>query len=167
MVLVMVRYLSVDGGGGLVVHAGQDGVQAAVTVLRLLSIAVDPAGHQLEHLGFQVPGAALRVPAVGDQAAVLEHLEVLGDGLDGHLIRRGQLVDGRVTDRQPGDQVAAGRVGQGREDSGQLVIGHRILLGQSLRREFATYGCAASSSFSTDWLNKTLYPARRICQPMS
>ena len=125
VMVVMMRFLSaVWLWCGFLVHAGQHGVQPAEALLRLAPVALDPLGHQVEHLGFQVTGPTLRVALLGDQAGVLQHLEVLGDGLDGHVVRCGELADRGVTDRQPSDQVAAGGVGQGGEDPGQLVIDH-------------------------------------------
>ena len=40
------------------------------------------------------------------------------------VVRCGQLADRGVADRQPGDHVAPGGVGQGGEHPGELVIGH-------------------------------------------
>ena len=41
---------------------GQDGVQALVALLGLAAVALDPGGHQVEHLRLQVDGTPLGVP---------------------------------------------------------------------------------------------------------
>ncbi len=100
-------------------------VEAPVALLRLPAVPLDPLRHQVEDLRLEVHRAALGVPAPGDQARLLEHLQVLGDRLDGHLVGRGQLADRGVAGGEPGDHVAAGRVGQGGEHPGELV-GHGV-----------------------------------------
>ena len=69
----------------------------SVTLLGLAPVALDPLGHQVEHLGFQVHGPALGLPGPGHQARLLEHLEVLGDGLEADVVRRREGTDGGVT----------------------------------------------------------------------
>ena len=59
-------------------------------------VALDPLRHQVEHVRLEVARPPLRVPAAADQPGVLEHPEVLGHGLQRDVVRRGQLVDGRV-----------------------------------------------------------------------
>ena len=54
-------------------------------------VALDPLRHQVEHLRLEVHRPALGVPAAADQPGVLEHLEVLGDRLDAHVVRRREL----------------------------------------------------------------------------
>jgi hypothetical protein len=141
--------VSSPAGWGVVVrHGPEDVVEAAVALLGLAPVALDPRGHQVEHLRLQVHRAALRLPAAADQAGVLEHPQVLGDRLHGHVVGGGQLADRRVTDREPGDHVAPGRVGQRREHPGQLVRRH-------LR-----------PPSSTSRLKKTVGAVPRSCQPI-
>ena len=100
---------------------GEHGVQAAVALLGGAPVALDPARHQLQHLGFQVHRPPLGVAAAADQPGVLQHLQVLGDRLHAHLVGLRELADRGVPDRQPGHDVAPGRVRQGGEEPGQLV----------------------------------------------
>ena len=106
-------------------HGRQDVVETAVALLGLPPVALDPLRHEVEDLGFQVHRTPLGVAAATDQAGVLEHPQVLGDGLDAHVVGLGELADRGIGDRQPGDDVAAGGVGQGREDPGERIGGHR------------------------------------------
>ena len=76
----------------------------------------------------------LGVAAAADQAGVLEHPQVLGDGLDADVVGLGEIPDGGVGDRQPGDHVAPRGVGQGREDPGERIGGHRGVLPSSTVR---------------------------------
>jgi len=99
-------------------------VEAPVALLGLSAVPLDPFGHQVEDLRFEVNRAALRLPGAADQAGVLQHLEVLGDGLDGHVVGLGELVDAGVADGEPGHHVAPGGIGQGREHPGQPISHH-------------------------------------------
>ena len=137
------------GGGVRGTSSGidaQDVVEPAVALLGLAPVALDPLGHQVEDLRFEVHRAALGLPAAADQAGVLEHLEVLGHGLHGHVVGRGELVHGGVGDREPGHDVAPGGVGQRREHPGQRICRH---CSSSLNQMVADEG----------------EPGRRRCQP--
>jgi len=70
----------------------------------------------------------LGVPALAHQAGVGEHLDVLGHRLDRDVVGLGQLPDRGVAHGEAGHHVAPCWVGEGGEDSGQLVVGHRLLL---------------------------------------
>ena len=106
---------------GLVGQVGQQGVEALVALLGLPAVPLDPRGHEVEHLRFEVDGATLGLPAAADQAGVLQHPQVLGDGLDRHVVGLGQLVDRGVGQGQPGDHVPPGGVGQRREHLRELI----------------------------------------------
>ena len=106
--------------------AVEHGVEAAEPLLRLAAVALDPSGHEVEHLGLEVAGPSLGVPGPCHQPGVLEHPDVLGHGLDRHLVRLGELVHRGVASGEPGDDVAPGRIGQGGEDPGEPVVGHVI-----------------------------------------
>jgi hypothetical protein len=60
-------------------------------------------------------GPALGVPAPGDQACLLEHLNVLGHRLLRDVERLGQFVDRRRTPRQARHDRPTNRIGQRQE----------------------------------------------------
>src|SRR4051812_16800559 len=103
----------------------QDGVQAAVTLLETGPVALDPGVHKVEGLDLEAHRAGLPARRPADETGVLEHAQVLVDGLQRHPVRLGELAHGRVAVRQPGHHVAPGRVREGGEDLGQRVCGHR------------------------------------------
>jgi hypothetical protein len=107
-------------------HVRQDGVQAAVTLLDAGAVALDPGVHQVEGLDVQANDPRLRAGRTADETGLLEHLEVLVDGLQRHPVRLGQLADGRVALREPGHHAAPGRIREGGEDLGQRVRGHGV-----------------------------------------
>ena len=74
----------------------EDGVQALVARLGLQAVALDPLRHQVEHLRLEMHRSPLCVPPPGHEPGPLEHLQVLRDGLQAHVVRRRQLADGRV-----------------------------------------------------------------------
>src|SRR5262249_53121211 len=67
-------------------------------------------------------------PRPAHQPGVLEHPQVLLDGLQRYLVRLSQLACRRVPLGEPGHDVAARRIGEGGEDPGQCVRGHRLLV---------------------------------------
>ncbi len=95
-------------------HGTKDPVEAPVALLRLAAVALDPFGHEVEHLCFEVNGAALGVTAPADDTGVLEHPEVLGDGLHGHVIGLGKLADDGVPVGEAGHDVPSDRVRKSR-----------------------------------------------------
>src|SRR6516164_6784665 len=124
MVLVMVGHLLVVG----VVHPRQDGVEAAVPLLSPAPVALDPLVQHVEGLRLQVHWPRLRPARPAHQPGVLEHPQVLVDGLQRHLVRLSQLAYRRVTVGEPGHNVTARRIGKGGEDPGQCVRRHRLLV---------------------------------------
>ena len=118
----------VGGSGSASGRQGrQHVVEPGVALLGRTPVALDPGGHEVEHLGLEVDGPALRVAGARDQAGVLEHPQVLGHRLQRHVVRRGQLADRGVGHGEPGDEVATGRVGERREHPGEHVDRHRDL----------------------------------------
>ena len=88
------------------------------------AVAVDPRGERFERLGVEVHRAALGLPGAGDQARVLEDLDVLRDRLEGDVEGLGDLVHrGRSTaevrDDRPPDGVGEG--GEAQVDGGARV----------------------------------------------
>src|SRR6266566_1865935 len=106
-------------------HLGKDGVEAAVALLNAVPVAFDPGVHQVEGLDLQAHRPRLRSSRPADEPGVLEHPQVLVDGLQRHPVRLGQLAHGRVALREPAHHVAPGRIREGGEDPGQRVRGHR------------------------------------------
>ena len=111
-------------------HLGQDGVEAVVAFLGLLAVPLDPFRHQVEDLRFEMTRPPLGVLALGHQAGVGQHPDVLGHRLDRDVVGIGQLPDGGVAHSEAGHHVAPRRIGESGEDSGQLVVGHGRLLVQ-------------------------------------
>src|SRR5215203_4868998 len=60
--------------------------------------------------------AELRLAPARDEPCPLEHLEMLGDGGLAEIRRRHELVDCRLAGGEPGEDGAAGRIGQRGED---------------------------------------------------
>src|SRR6266404_7046405 len=104
-------------------HLRQDGVEAAVTLLDAVPVALDPGVHQVQGLDLQAHRPWLRPSRPADEPGVLEHPQVLVDGLQRHPVRLGQLAHGRVAVGEPGHHVAPGRIREGGEDPGQRVRG--------------------------------------------
>ena len=98
-------------------HLGEDRVQTLVALLRLMAVALDPLGHQVEDLRLEVARSPLRVLGLAHQTRVGEHLDVLRHRLDRHVVGVGQLADGGVARREAGDHVAPRGIGERREDS--------------------------------------------------
>ncbi|HXL20369.1 MAG TPA: hypothetical protein VN961_22855, partial [Streptosporangiaceae bacterium] len=72
-------------------HLRQDGVEAAVTLLDAVPVALDPGVHQVESLDLQAHRPGLRPSRPADEPGVLEHPQMLVDGLQRHQVRLGQL----------------------------------------------------------------------------
>jgi len=70
-------------------HLRQDGVQAAVALLDPGPVALDPGVHQVEGLDLQAHWPGLRPGRPADEPGVLEHPQVLVNGLQRHLVRLG------------------------------------------------------------------------------
>ena len=118
----------VVGGLFIVTHLGEDRVQALVALLSLSAIPLDPLRHQVEDLRFEMTRSPLGVLGLTHQTGVAEHLDVLGHRLHGNVVGVGQFPDGGVTHGEAGHHVSPRRIGEGCEDSGQLVVVHDDLL---------------------------------------
>ena len=135
---------------GVIGHVAQQGVEAAVPLLGLALVALDPFGHQVEDLRFEMHGTALRVAGARHEPGVLEHPQVLRHRLHRDLVRLGELVDGGIGDREPGDHVAPGRVRQCREHPRECICRHVHLPCSTIR---LITGCRARRPLSTLRLN--------------
>jgi hypothetical protein len=71
------------------VHLVEDGVEAAVALLDAGSVALDPGVHQVEGLDLQAHRPGLRPGRPADEPGVLEHPQVLVNGLQRDLVRLG------------------------------------------------------------------------------
>ena len=95
---------------------------------RRLSSSHDAAG--LQRLRLQPARPGLPVPAAADQAAPLEHPDVLRHGLQAHRVRGRQLLDRRLALTQPGHDVPPGAIGERGEHRVEAPVvdgaGHRI-----------------------------------------
>ena len=124
---------SVVGGSFLAAHLGEDGVEALVALLGLLAVALDPLGHQVEDLRLEVARPPLGVLALAHEAGVGEHLDVLGDRLDGDVVGIGQLPHRGVADGEAGHHVAAASDRRGRRRLGRAGRGPRRLLSSAVQ----------------------------------
>ena len=77
-------------------HALEQRIEPPIAVFSDKSVAVDPGSQAFERRGIQVNWPALSVARAGNQAGLLEHLDVPGDGLLGDCEGLGKLVDGGV-----------------------------------------------------------------------
>ena len=113
------RNIGYDERGKLIVATGEEELPRLEALCRraaengVAAVAVD--GAAMRRLEPAVAGrAALRIPAPGDQACLLEHLEMLGYGRLAHFEGFGQVHDRNITlGRQPRQNGPAGGVGQG------------------------------------------------------
>src|SRR5882672_12310686 len=67
--------------------------QLVESLLPVAAVVLDPVGDALERIGLEPARPPLRLAPALDQARVLEHLEVLGDGGKAHVKRLGQFHD--------------------------------------------------------------------------
>ena len=85
------------------------------------AIRFEPVGDILQGGAIELAGAPLGVPAAGDQAGSLQHLEVFGNRRLTEAEWFHELVDGRLAQRQSSQDGAPGGVGEGGECGGQAV----------------------------------------------
>ena len=93
-----------------------------------LPVSTDPLDGVIERCGLEAAGPVLGVLSSRDQPRALEHLEVLGDRLEAHVERFGQLVHRRLAVGEPGEDRSARRVGEGCEGDAERVVGHFCIL---------------------------------------
>jgi hypothetical protein len=99
----------------------------------------DPVFGGAQRVGSEAEGADAADLLGVDDAAGLEHLEVLDDSGEGHGQRRGELGDGRWAATEAIDERATGGIGESLEDAieGWRVGGHSHHLSTSYSKESA------------------------------
>ena len=106
--------------------------RALEALVPVLVVGDQPLRGVPERRGLEVAQPGGRLPVARDQSGLFEHLEVPRDGRLRDAERGRQLGDIGVTRRQPGEDRAAGRIGEGSEHDAQLVDGHSSLTGYKL-----------------------------------
>src|SRR5271166_5421734 len=91
------------------------------------AVVLQPVGRTLERARFQPAWAPLCLTAAGDQAGVLQHLEVLGDRGEAHVERFGQFGDRGLAGGQPCQDRPARRVREGRECATEAIRRHAVV----------------------------------------
>ena len=91
-----------------------------------LAVLLQPVGHVLQRARLNLARPRLRLAGPQDQPTALEHLDVLRDGLDRHVERLGELVDRRGPRRQPGEDRAPRRIGEGRVGGAEMIGQHAV-----------------------------------------
>src|SRR5882724_7073888 len=113
----------------------------------MVTVVFDPAGSALQRVGLQLAGPPLRFAPPHDESGALQYFQVLGNGRQAHVERRGQLTDGSLAERNPGKDGPPRGVGQ-RCEGGAQGIRHGYLTDQLFNRSvnYATAGAMASST---------------------
>src|SRR5215204_325766 len=123
-VTVTSRALTASGISRSLLDLAQVVAETIEGALPEAAIAGEPVGGRLEGVALQPRRSQLRAAPPCDQAGALEHLQMLGDRLHGDGERLRQLVHGRLALREPRQDGAPRRIGQGRERGAQLVGRH-------------------------------------------
>src|SRR6185312_3502612 len=98
-------------------------LEAVEALVPELAVALQPFIDAHERLRLQLCGAVLRLASAGDEACMLQDLQVFGDGRQAHVEGLRQLVHRGLAQRQAGQNGPAGRVGEGREGFRKAVRG--------------------------------------------
>ena len=78
------------------------------------AVMVEPLLRGLQAVGIEAADQLLAVAGAGDQPGALQHLQMAGDGRPADRKGFGDLADRGFPKRQPGQDGAAGGIGQGR-----------------------------------------------------
>src|SRR6266446_8488990 len=90
------------------------------------SVPLDPIADVLERGSLESRWPPLSVAAARDEAGILQHSQVLGDGREAHPERLSERGDGGLSAYgEPGNYRAARGIGERAQDSGKLVSWHR------------------------------------------
>ena len=84
--------------------------------------AAQPVVHGEQAFEVKPRRSALAVAGPADEAGALQDLEVLGDRRLGQRGGPGELDDAGLAGREPLEDCAAGRVGEGREGEAEGVV---------------------------------------------
>src|SRR5262245_12312597 len=99
----------------------QMGIEAVEALLPEPAELVEPVRDPFQPRGFQTAWPELGRAPARDDAGLLQHLEVLGDGGLAEIERLAQLRHRRLAPRQAGDNRAPGRVRERGERHGEWV----------------------------------------------
>src|SRR5437868_9165330 len=110
----------------LSLHLLEQKVEPAEVALPDLAIVIEPATCVGERLWLEAAWPALRVAAARDETSVLEYLEMLGDRGLAHREGLGQLHDACLARREPGENRAPRRVGEGGKGGIETIGGHHV-----------------------------------------
>src|SRR3984893_985603 len=91
------------------VHLRQDGVEAAVALVDASPVALDPGVHQVQGLDLQADRPGLRPSWPADEPGVLEHPQVLVDGLQRDPVWLRRRAPRPVAVGEAGPPIAPGR----------------------------------------------------------
>src|SRR4051794_35901086 len=94
----------------------QVGIESVVVVVPEVPERIGPFGNLLHGSRLQPAGTPLRLPTPRDQTSLFQHLEVFGNGRQGHREGSRQLVYRSLSAREAGKDLAPGWIGQSRED---------------------------------------------------
>ncbi len=103
-------------------------VECVKSVVPYLASFTDPVDRHIETFGLEAAWSRLSLAPTGDEAAVLEDLDVLGHSLKGEIEWFSQLVYRRLAPREAYDDRPAGGVRQSIERGIEVLInkGHRV-----------------------------------------
>lgn len=90
-------------------------IEALIVLFEDFPVVFDPVHGLIQSFGFQSAGTPLRIAANRNESGALEHFQVLGDGGLAHLEGLGELHHRRFPGREPCEDGAASRVGEGGE----------------------------------------------------
>src|SRR5438128_5918396 len=108
----------------LLLQLAQVCVEAIEALLPEDPVPLHPLRRIPQAVGLEPGGAPLGVTPARDQPGLLEHLEVLRYGWEGHVKGSRQLGDGGLARGEPGEDRAPGRIRDRRERCAEPVGRH-------------------------------------------